>query len=116
MRAVYAASRLHPTARPATFLAIRRALRWEGPVGPELAEYVAGAAPQRGLWRRFPTDDRWARHVLGFGPDSEPTRGEILSRFRSLIRNAHPDHGADHSGAGLRILELSEARRILIDS
>ena len=38
---------------------------------------------------------------------------EVLQRFRVLLRESHPDHGAEHQGAGQRILELTEARRIL---
>src|SRR5438270_597174 len=53
---------------------------------------------------------------LGFAPDSDPGVDEVRRRFRSLVRDVHPDHGAEHEGAGLRILELTEARRILLSS
>jgi DnaJ-class molecular chaperone len=65
-------------------------------------------------WRRFATDERWARQVLGFGPESDPDPAEVVRRFRSLLRESHPDHGAESEGAGQRILELTEARRILL--
>ncbi len=56
-----------------------------------------------------------ALEVLGFGPDEEqPGRDEVQQRFRTLLRESHPDHGAEHEGAGQRILELTEARRILL--
>lgn len=113
--AVYAAGRLHPDARPAVFAAIRKAARWEGDVGSELVSFLADptSAPPPS-WRRFPTDERWALQVMGFGPDLRPDRDTVQRRFRSLVRAAHPDHGAVSEGAGQRILELTEARRILM--
>jgi DnaJ-class molecular chaperone len=51
---------------------------------------------------------------MGFGPDLRPDREEIQRRFRSLVRAIHPDHGNEAEGAGQRILELTEARRILL--
>jgi hypothetical protein len=112
--AVYAAGRLHADVRPAVFAAIRKAARWEGDVDAELIKYLADPStdPPRS-WRRFPTDERWALEVMGFGPDLRPDRDEVQRRFRSLVRAAHPDHGAESAGAGQRILELTEARRIL---
>lgn len=113
--AVYAAGRLHADVRAPVFAAVRKAARWDGGVGPELIAYLADptSAPPRS-WRRFPTDERWALQVLGFGPDLRPEPEEVQRRFRSLIRAAHPDHGAENEGAGQRILELTEARRILL--
>jgi curved DNA-binding protein CbpA len=52
--------------------------------------------------------------VLGFGPGSEPERDEVLRRFRRLVRLAHPDHGGAGNFAGERIVELGEARRVLL--
>src|SRR5437588_133840 len=65
-------------------------------------------------WRGLPTDIRWALRVLGFAPESDPRDDDVRRRFRSLVRDVHPDHGGDHEGAGLRVLELTEARRILL--
>ena len=116
LAAVYAAGRLHAQSRPAVFAAIRKAARWDGPVGVDLATYLAdpASAPPRS-WRLFPTDERWALQVMGFGPDLRPDRNEVVRRFRTLVWEAHPDHGGDTEGAGRRILELTEARRILLD-
>ncbi|MGH9223096.1 MAG: J domain-containing protein [Acidimicrobiales bacterium] len=113
--AAYAARKIHADAQPAVFAAIRKAARWEGDVGPDLIAYLADptSAPPRS-WRRFPTDERWALQIMGFGPDLRPDKDEIMRRFRSLVRAAHPDHGAESEGAGKRILELTEARRILM--
>jgi len=113
--AVYAASQLHKDVRPAVFAALRKGARWEGKVDRDLIAHLAdpteAPAPS---WRRFPTDERWALQVMGFGPDLRPDPDEVQKRFRSLLRAAHPDHGAEHEGAGQRILELTEARRILM--
>lgn len=114
--AAYAAARLHPDAQPRVFAAMRRAALWDAGPGPLLARYLTdltGVPPT--WWRRFSTDERWALEVLGFGPDEDqPGRDEVQQRFRSLLRDSHPDHGAEHEGAGQRILELTEARRILL--
>lgn len=113
--AVYAAGRVHPAARPAVFTALRKAAQWDGPIGRELIDHLSDASAGPPVsWRRFATDERWARQVLGFGPESEPDRDEVVRRFRSLLRESHPDHGAESEGAGQRILELTEARRILL--
>ena len=67
------------------------------------------------LWWGVPAERRWAMEVLGFGPDMSPARDEVLRRFRRLVRLAHPDHGGAHRGAAERIVELGEARRVLLD-
>lgn len=113
--ALYAAGRIHAASRPAVFTALRKAAQWDGPVGRELIRHLSDLTRGPPMpWRRFATDERWARQVLGFGPESEPDRDEVVRRFRSLLRESHPDHGADAEGAGQRILELTEARRILM--
>jgi hypothetical protein len=114
--AAYAAARLHPDARPGVFAAIRKAAQWEDGPGPMLVAYLTDLTHVPPTWwRRFSTDERWAMEVLGFGPnEDQPGREEVLARFRALLRESHPDHGAEHEGAGQRILELTEARRILL--
>ena len=76
------------------------------------------AAPGKGraadVWWGVPADIRWAMEVLGFSPGTAPEREEVLRRFRRLVRLAHPDHGAAHGGAAERIVELGEARRVLL--
>lgn len=112
--AVYAAGGLHPDARPAVFAAIRKAARWDGKVDRHLIRWLADptSSPPT-TWKRFPTDERWALQIMGFEPELRPEPSEVHKRFRSLVREAHPDHGAESHGAGQRILELTEARRIL---
>ena len=113
LAAVYAAARLESKSRPAVFRLLRRATRWEGGPDAKLLQYLAS---DEAAFRR-PQSDRdegWALRVLGFSTRSEPPRSDILRRFRTLIRDAHPDHGAEVEGAGERITELTEARRILL--
>jgi DnaJ-class molecular chaperone with C-terminal Zn finger domain len=65
-------------------------------------------------WWGIPPERRWAMEVLGFGPGTEPERDEVLRRFRRLVRLAHPDHGGARNFAAERIVELGEARRVLL--
>ena len=81
--------------------------------GPRPAA-ASGRGRAADVWWGVPADIRWAMEVLGFAPGAQPERDEILRRFRRLIRLAHPDHGAAHGGAAERIVELGEARRVLL--
>ncbi len=109
--AVYAAGKLSLRARPAVFRLLRRATRWQGEADARLLGFLTGEAP------RLPgleVDEGWAMAVLGFAPGSEPARSAILGRFRRLVRDAHPDHGGAADAAGPRILDLVEAKRVLL--
>ena len=110
---IYAAAKLSYAVRPTAFRLLRRATRWEGDAGERLLQYLSGDEAAFRRWQA-PGDEGWALRMLGFGVDSEPARSEILRRFRDLVREAHPDHGGDSDGAGLRIHELTEAKRILL--
>jgi hypothetical protein len=113
LAAVYAAARLESRARPAVFRLLRRATRWEGGPDPKLLQYLSS---DEAAFRRPQAkgDEKWALQVLGFSNRSEPPRSDILRRFRTLVRDAHPDHGAEMAGAGERITDLAEAKRILL--
>ena len=126
--AVMAAADMASYPRQLALRAIETAIERPGvlPEGiiPRLITHVqvtpgpAPAAPGRGragdVWWGVPAERRWAMEVLGFGPDASLEREDILRRFRRLIRLAHPDHGAAHGGAAERIVELGEARRVLL--
>ncbi len=120
--AVYAAGRVDPAVRHAVMGAVRRAVRWEGPVGDDLISVLAGVGRGRPLSASALENPRsWALEVLGFRPgpklaDGSPRseRAEVQSRFREQLREAHPDHGGDAEAAAQRISELTEARRILL--
>ena len=85
-------------------------------------DFMSGrpAAPPPGkgraadVWWGVPGELRWAMEVFGFPPGAAPEKDEVLRRFRRLIRLAHPDHGAEHGGAAERIVELGEARKVLL--
>ena len=111
--ALYAASKLNSRARGPVFRLVRRAMRWEGPPDDEMLAFLRSeeAVPHR--WRA-PRDAGWALDVLGFRGGADPGRVDVIRRFRQLVRDAHPDHGATAEGAGDRITELSEAKRILL--
>lgn len=111
--AAYAAGHLPRPARRGVMDALRVAMRWQGPVGPELAAHLAGR--RMGDWSPAMVADptAWALGVLGFA-DGVPDRVDVQRRFRTLLREAHPDHGGDREDAARRILDLTEARRLLL--
>ena len=113
LAAMYAASHLGAASRPAVFKLLRRASRWQGGSDERLIRYLSSDEAAFKPWQA-PGDEKWALAVLGFALGAEPARTEILRRFRTLVREAHPDHGAISEGAGKRIHELTEARRILL--
>ena len=86
--------------------------------GPGDFGFGPPAAPGKGraadVWWGVPAERRWAMEVLGFAPGTSLEREDVLRRFRRLVRLAHPDHGAAHGGAAERIVELGEARRVLL--
>lgn len=109
--AVYAASQLPAKARGAVFRLLWRALRWEGDNDAALIDYLSGDTAA--VLRRHRTAE-WALDVLGFEPHHIPGPTEIVGRFRTLVRGAHPDHGAPANDAGQRVSDLTEAKRILL--
>ena len=120
--AVYAAGQLDPVERRAVMGAIRKGLRWYGDIGAGLIAHLSGTEGTRS-WSPAAFEDpvRWALDLLGFtaGADPDPFRpgrADVQRRFRVLLRQAHPDHGADADGAAQRIADLTEARRILLAS
>jgi hypothetical protein len=112
--AVYAAGKLSYRARPAVFRLLRRATRWPGDNDERLMGYLTGDEAAYRPWRVAERDEAWALDVLGFAGGAEPSRRAILTTFRTLIRAVHPDHGAAVEGAGIRVWELTEAKRILL--
>jgi hypothetical protein len=128
--AVLAAAALAPYPRLLALKAIERAVEQPGVLPRDIAvryvtealarPRVAPAAAARSrpadAWWAFPAERRWAMEVFGFGPDTSPDRDEVLRRFRRLVRLAHPDHGGENRWAAERIVELAEARRVLLDS
>jgi hypothetical protein len=128
--AVLGASALPPSARMIAIRAVDEALRrprlpqgirvhrlLEG--APDLRAFIApGDAPVSGAvqdeWRGIPADRRWAMEVLGLHADMTVARADVQSRFRRLVRLAHPDHGGERDGAAERLAQLREARELLL--
>lgn len=107
--AAYAASRIPSASRGAAIDAIRLGLRWSGRLDGELISQLGGAGTAR-----FDDPVRWALSQLGMETSQRsPSRAEVQATFRRCLRQAHPDHGGDVDGAGDRIADLREARRIL---
>jgi len=114
LAAVYAAARLSSRARPLVFRLLRRATRWQGEADDELMRYLSGEDASFRVRRGVRHGPGWALAVLGFRVGAEPARGEVMRRFRNMVRSAHPDHGGDSDRAGSRIHDLTEAKRILL--
>jgi hypothetical protein len=114
LAAVYAASKLTRRARPEVFRLIWRATRWEGDDLAHLLDYLGGDEAALRRPRGVRRDASWALVILGFTSADDPNRSEVLRRFRQLVRDAHPDHGAETLGAGERMAELTQAKRVLL--
>lgn len=111
--AVYALERLHADARTAIAPVLHRAMKWRGPIGPSFVADITGVSRSDlvGI-----TDPRiWALDLLGFAHDTgKVTKKDVMARYRSRLRDAHPDHGGDDDVAAMIIERLGEARRILL--
>ncbi len=121
--ALYAAGSLPADARRTVFGAFEAALVWSRPVDGAFISYMMGG-DSAGLddelirLRAWHDPVAWALEVLEIDRSGEdlPSKRHVQRRFRTLLRDAHPDHGALDDGAAARIAELSEARRILLAS
>lgn len=112
--AVYALERLDPEVRPALGNVLRRSVEWRGPVGPKLISHLAGTATTK--LSAMANPKAWALDVLGFPPGTAGvSKREVMTQFRLRMRDVHPDHGGETSGAAAAMIELNEARRILVE-
>jgi hypothetical protein len=122
LAAVYAAGALAPAARAKALSVVRLAMRWSGPLDRAFVAHLSGLGRGRRWSARAMSDPvRWAVATLGLEGGGEartgvdvPDRDAVQRRFREMLREAHPDHGADTAGAADRIADLAEARRILL--
>jgi hypothetical protein len=115
LAAVYAAGELSIGPRTRVMEAIRKAMRWTGPIDGTLVAHLAGLGRHHD-WSADAYRDPvgWALGVLDLANGRRPDRKAVQGRFRDLVRQAHPDHGGDTAGAAARLAELAEARRILL--
>jgi hypothetical protein len=114
--AVYAAGALGPAVRAPAMAVVRRAVRWQGPVGPALVAHLSGGTARAWSVGALADPVGWALGILGFEAHDQPARRDLQRRYRDLLREAHPDHGGEATEAAGRIAELAEARRILLPS
>ena len=117
--AVYAAASLPVAAQGAIFDAIKSALVWGHEVDARFISFVMGGrTAELADLRAWNDPVAWAMEILEIegDPRDGASKRVVQRRFRSLLREAHPDHGAQDEGAAARIAELSEARRILLAS
>lgn len=112
--AVYALERLNLEARRAIAPVLHRAMSWRGPIGPAFVADITGISRADLVGA---TDPRvWALDVLGFpAGTTKVTKKDVMARFRTRLREAHPDHGGDDEIAAHVIDRLGEARRILLE-
>jgi hypothetical protein len=122
--AVYAVAGFDLDTRRMVMAVVRRGIRWVGDSDEpddvaRLVTYLQGIGSGFALPVGATGDPvSWALRVLEFTTNGEsvdrPDRTVVTRRFRTLIRNAHPDVGGETVVAASRIAELSEARRILL--
>lgn len=111
--AIYAAGSLPETTRGPVFDAIGLGLVWGRAVDARfISAVMGGVSASLDDLRAWNDPVRWALELLDL--DDQASRRAIQSRFRSLLREAHPDHGGEGSDAARRIAELTEARDILL--
>lgn len=112
--AVYALERFDLGIRRQVAPVLHRAMRWRGPIGPSFVADITGVdrADLVGI-----SDPRaWALDILGFPVGTaKVSKKDVMARFRTRLREAHPDHGGDDADAGVVIERLGEARRILLE-
>lgn len=114
LAAVYATGMLASSVRDHAFGLLWRAARWDGGSEEALLFHLQGPDSHNAFRRRRGDDTAWALAALGFDPEEQPERSDVVRRFRDAIRDAHPDHGAESIDASKRITELTDARRILL--
>ena len=115
--AVYAAASLPAPARTAVFEAIQSSLVWGRPVDNTFISWLMdGAGASLDDLRSWNDPVSWALEILQIDgkADETPPKRLVQRRFRTLLREAHPDHGGMSDAAASRIAELTEARRILL--
>lgn len=113
--AVYALERLDGRIRAQIVPLVRRAFDWRGPIGNAFIAHMAGT---RSSDINAVTDPRaWALDILGFpGGTLRFSRRDVMARYRESLRRAHPDHGGDDQTAHKAIVDITEARRVLLES
>jgi len=120
LAAVYAGALLPWGPRSQVMQVVRKAMRWAGPMDHTLVTCLSGLTRDQAWSVQAHCDPiGWALTILDLtdsGDGHRISRRLVQRRFRDLIRDAHPDHGGSAAGAAARIAELTEARRVLLQS
>ena len=112
--AIYTLERFDEKARHEMVALMRRAMMWRGPIGASFISYLAGSKASSVSALADPR--AWALEVLGFPVGTrKPVKKEIMVRYRESLRKAHPDHGGDEAEASKAIVDITEARRVLLE-
>ena len=114
--AVYAVERLAPDAphthrrRAAPGAALERSgrPRARSPTWPAARSGAARCRPSSIRWRGRSTCSASRPGTVG------PVKRDVLAQYRSRLMQVHPDHGGDEIAASKAIVDLGEARRILL--
>lgn len=113
--ALYSLERLNDSVRRQMVPIMRRALTWRGPIGPSFIAYLAGTGTSSVSALADPR--AWALDILGFpGGTISISKREIMTRYRESLRKVHPDHGGDERHASKAINDITEARRVLLET
>ena len=111
--AVYAIERLDDATRHLLVPVVFKAMRWKGPIGPSFISHLAGSTASSLTAMADPR--AWALDIIGFPVGTgKVTKKEVMARYRDQLRLVHPDHGGDVVEASAAIIDLGEARRILL--
>lgn len=112
--AIYSLERLAEPTRRALVPLMKRASVWRGPIGSSFVSFLAGSTSSSVMALADPR--AWALDVLGFpGGTVKPSKKDIMSRYRDSLRRVHPDHGGSEDNASRAIMDLTEARRVLLE-
>ena len=111
--AIYVLERLDLSVRKQLAPLLLKAMTWRGPLNQIFVSYLTGSGSSS---ISALTDPRaWALEILGFPAGTiKPSKKEVQARFRDSLRDVHPDHGGDQGSAGRSIIDLGEARRVLL--
>jgi hypothetical protein len=111
--AIYVLERLDGSVRKQLAPLLLKAMTWRGPLNQIFVSYLTGSGSST---ISALTDPRaWALEILGFPAGTiKPSKKEVQARFRDSLRDVHPDSGGDEGSAGRSIIDLGEARRVLL--
>ena len=105
-----------PDSQRSTVVDVLRKASMDGPGGPGLIDHLVGAeiAMRFGVVRSTSLPTPCSGRSTSSVSTVMASRRRAVKRYRALLRDAHPDHGADDDEAADQIAELSRAREILL--